>query len=125
MPPLYNPVHLAQSAALIDVLSRGRLILGVGVGYHPRYFDHFGVPIKQREGRFEESLEIIEKAWTTVGPFAHHGKYYNFSRDSFDAKALSKASATNLDWRLRAKVDSPRGTAGRCLDDGAVLRSYR
>jgi alkanesulfonate monooxygenase SsuD/methylene tetrahydromethanopterin reductase-like flavin-dependent oxidoreductase (luciferase family) len=78
MPPLYNPVHLAQSAALIDVLSRGRLIFGAGVGYHPRYFSHFGVPIKQREGRFEESLEIINKAWTTEGPFAHHGKYYNF-----------------------------------------------
>jgi alkanesulfonate monooxygenase SsuD/methylene tetrahydromethanopterin reductase-like flavin-dependent oxidoreductase (luciferase family) len=78
MPPLYNPVHLAQEAALIDVLSRGRMIFGAGVGYHPRYFDHFGVPIGQREGRFEESLEVINKAWTTVGPFAHHGKYYNF-----------------------------------------------
>jgi alkanesulfonate monooxygenase SsuD/methylene tetrahydromethanopterin reductase-like flavin-dependent oxidoreductase (luciferase family) len=78
MPPLYNPVHLAEDAALLDVLSRGRLIFGVGVGYHPRYFSHFGVPIKQREGRFEESMEIIRKAWTTVGPFAHHGKYYNY-----------------------------------------------
>jgi probable F420-dependent oxidoreductase len=78
MPPLYNPVHLAQSTALIDVLSRGRLILGVGVGYHPDYFKHFGIPIKQREGRFEETLEILQKAWTTPGPFAHHGKYFNF-----------------------------------------------
>lgn len=78
MPPLYNPVHLAQSTALIDVLSRGRLILGVGVGYHPDYFSHFGVPIKQREGRFEETLDILNKAWTTIGPFAHHGKYFHF-----------------------------------------------
>src|SRR5271170_4982739 len=73
MPPLYNPVDLAQSTALIDVLSRGRLILGVGVGYHPDYFAHLGIPIKQREGRFEETLEILQKAWTTPGPFAHHG----------------------------------------------------
>jgi probable F420-dependent oxidoreductase len=78
MPPLYNPVHLAQSTALIDVLSRGRLILGVGVGYHPDYFKHLGVPFRQREGRFEETLEILQKAWTTPGPFAHHGKYFNF-----------------------------------------------
>jgi len=78
MPPLYNPVHLAQSAALIDVLSHGRVILGMGVGYHPRYFAHFGVPLKQREGRFGESLEIIEKAWTTSGPFAYHGKYFHY-----------------------------------------------
>jgi alkanesulfonate monooxygenase SsuD/methylene tetrahydromethanopterin reductase-like flavin-dependent oxidoreductase (luciferase family) len=78
MPPLYNPVHLAQSAALIDLLSRGRLILGLGVGYHPAYFAHFGIPLKQREGRFEESLEVMNKAWTTDHPFAHHGKYYHF-----------------------------------------------
>ena len=78
MPALYNPVHLAQSTALIDVLSRGRLILGVGAGYHKDYFAHFGIPIKQREGRFEETMEIVQKAWTTVGPFAHHGKYFNF-----------------------------------------------
>jgi probable F420-dependent oxidoreductase len=90
MPPLYNPVHLAQSAALIDVLSRGRLILGVGVGYHQDYFKHFGVPIKQREGRFEETLEILEKAWTTVGPFAHHGKYFNFEAIHVTPKPFQK-----------------------------------
>jgi alkanesulfonate monooxygenase SsuD/methylene tetrahydromethanopterin reductase-like flavin-dependent oxidoreductase (luciferase family) len=90
MPPLYNPVHLAQSAALIDVMSRGRLILGVGVGYHPRYFEHFGVPIKQREGRFEEALEIIEKAWSTQGPFGHHGKYYNYPAIHLTPKPYQK-----------------------------------
>lgn len=78
MPSLYNPVHLAEEAAMIDLLSHGRLILGFGVGYHPRYFDHFGVPIKQREGRFEESLEVMRKAWTTTGPSAHHGRYYHY-----------------------------------------------
>ena len=73
MPPLYHPVHLAEQAAMIDVLSRGRLIMGVGVGYHIDYFNHFGVSIRQREGRFEECLDIMHKAWTTPGPVAHHG----------------------------------------------------
>jgi alkanesulfonate monooxygenase SsuD/methylene tetrahydromethanopterin reductase-like flavin-dependent oxidoreductase (luciferase family) len=90
MPPLYNPVHLAQATALIDVLSRGRLILGVGVGYHQDYFKHFGVAIKQREGRFEETLEILQKAWTTVGPFAHHGKYFNFEAIHVTPKPFQK-----------------------------------
>jgi len=90
MPPLYNPVNLAQETALIDVLSHGRLILGVGVGYHPRYFAHFGVPIKQREGRFEEAMEIVQKAWTTVGPFAHHGKYYNYDAIHVTPKPFQK-----------------------------------
>ena len=39
MPPLYHPVHLAEQAAMIDVLSRGRLIMGLGVGYHIDYFN--------------------------------------------------------------------------------------
>jgi alkanesulfonate monooxygenase SsuD/methylene tetrahydromethanopterin reductase-like flavin-dependent oxidoreductase (luciferase family) len=78
MPPLYDPVHLAEQFAMIDVLSRGRLILGLGVGYHPDYFNHFGVSLKQREGRFEEALEVIGKAWATIGPAAHHGKYFNY-----------------------------------------------
>ena len=78
MPPLYDPVHLAEEAAMIDLLSRGRLILGLGVGYHPRYFNHFGVPVRQREGRFEESLEVMRKAWTSDVPWSHRGKYWQF-----------------------------------------------
>jgi probable F420-dependent oxidoreductase len=123
MPPLYNPVHLAQSAALIDVLSRGRLILGVGVGYHPRYFAHFGVPIKQREGRFEETLEVLQKAWTTVGPFAHHGKYFNFDAihvtpkpfqrprppvwiGAFGPKSIARAGRLADGWTMAPFLDS-------------------
>ncbi len=123
MPPLYNPVHLAQSTALIDVLSRGRLILGVGVGYHPGYFAHMGVPFKQREGRFEETLEILEKAWTTVGPFAHHGKYFNFDAihvtpkpfqrprppiwiGAFAPKSIARAGRMADGWSMAPFLDS-------------------
>ena len=90
MPPLYDPVHLAEQAAMIDVLSRGRLILGVGVGYHADYFNHFGVPIRQREGRFEESLEILDTAWTSKGPVAHHGKYYDYDAIHVTPKPYQK-----------------------------------
>ena len=90
MPALYDPVHLAEQAAMIDLLSAGRLILGVGVGYHPRYFAHFGVPIKQREGRFEEALEVMRKAWTTVGEFSHRGKYYRYEGANLTPKPYQK-----------------------------------
>ncbi len=99
MPPLYNPVHLAEEAAMIDVLSHGRLILGFGVGYHPRYFDHFGVPIKQREGRFEESLEVMRKAWTATGPTAHHGKYYHYDAIHLTPKPYQRRTPA-VDWRV-------------------------
>ena len=78
MPALYEPIHLAEQAAAVDFMSRGRLIFGVGVGYHQGYFAHFGVPFKQREGRFVEGMELIRKAWTTEGPFSHHGKYFHY-----------------------------------------------
>ena len=61
MPPLYNPVDLAQSTALIDVLSRGRLILGVGVGYHPRYFLAFGVRLSSAKGDLKNHLKFCKR----------------------------------------------------------------
>jgi probable F420-dependent oxidoreductase len=123
MPPLYNPVHLAQSVALIDVLSRGRLILGVGVGYHPDYFAHLGIPIRQREGRFEESLEIMNRAWTTPEPFAFHGKYYNYDAihvtpkpyqrphpplwiGAFGPKSIARAGRLSDAWTMAPFFDS-------------------
>ena len=90
LPPLYNPMHLAEQAAMIDVLSGGRLIMGVGVGYHVDYFNHFGVPIKEREGRFEECLEIMNKAWTTEGPIEHHGRYYDYDAIHLTPKPYQK-----------------------------------
>lgn len=90
MPPLYHPVHLAEQAAMIDVLSRGRLIMGVGVGYHTDYFNHFGVSMRQREGRFEEYLDILHEAWTTPGPIAHHGRYYDYEAIHITPKPYQK-----------------------------------
>ena len=90
MPPLYNPVQLAEETAMIDLVSRGRLILGLGVGYHPRYFDHVGVPIKQREGRFEECVAVMRQAWTTTGPSAFHGRYYHYDAIHLTPKPYQK-----------------------------------
>ncbi|MCW3066079.1 MAG: class flavin-dependent oxidoreductase [Solirubrobacterales bacterium] len=62
-PAYYNPAHFAEQVALIDQVSRGRLVLGVGSGYHPGYFAHFGEPFDQRLGRFLETLAFMERAW--------------------------------------------------------------
>lgn len=62
-PPYYNPTHLAEDAALVDVVSRGRLILGVGAGYHEGYFSHFGEPFESRFSRYRESVDFLRKAW--------------------------------------------------------------
>ncbi|MDN4159819.1 LLM class flavin-dependent oxidoreductase [Nocardioides abyssi] len=62
-PAYYNPTHLAEQAALVDVASRGRLVLGVGSGYHEGYFRHFGEPYERRLGRFRESVRFLRRAW--------------------------------------------------------------
>src|SRR3989454_8898955 len=53
--PLYHPVMVAEEAAMVDVISRGRLILGIGAGYAPEEFASFGFSIKERGSRLEES----------------------------------------------------------------------
>ena len=73
--PLYNPVHLAEDVITLDLVSKGRIILGVGLGYQDADFRAFEVPIHQRVGRFEESVEIIRHCWRGE-PFSFHGEYH-------------------------------------------------
>jgi alkanesulfonate monooxygenase SsuD/methylene tetrahydromethanopterin reductase-like flavin-dependent oxidoreductase (luciferase family) len=62
--PLYSPLHLAKSLASLDQLSRGRLDVGLGVGGRSRMFSAFGVESSTLVGRFNESLDLIERLWT-------------------------------------------------------------
>lgn len=76
--PYYNPMHLAEDVAMIDLMSKGRVKLGVGLGYHPDYFRLFAAPYNERFSRFEESLEILRKAWSSHERFSYYGKRYQF-----------------------------------------------
>jgi alkanesulfonate monooxygenase len=62
--PLRNPVVSAKVLSSLDVISSGRLILGVATGWYAREFDAVGVPFKQRGRRFERNLDILLKLWT-------------------------------------------------------------
>jgi probable F420-dependent oxidoreductase len=59
-----NPVQLAKSLATLDQLSRGRVILGVGLGGGTRNYAAFGVPAERRVARFEEALKVMKALWT-------------------------------------------------------------
>ncbi|MBX6424812.1 MAG: LLM class flavin-dependent oxidoreductase [Variibacter sp.] len=76
--PWHNPVLIAEQAATIDLLSGGRLDFGVGKGYRHNEFSGFAIPIEEAEARFEESLEVITKAWTSTERFSHQGRYWRF-----------------------------------------------
>jgi alkanesulfonate monooxygenase SsuD/methylene tetrahydromethanopterin reductase-like flavin-dependent oxidoreductase (luciferase family) len=62
--PLLNPVHVAEDAVTLDLLSGGRYVLGMGVGYREAEFNTFNVPLKERVPRLTESVEIMRRLWT-------------------------------------------------------------
>ncbi|HIF09535.1 MAG TPA: LLM class flavin-dependent oxidoreductase [Sneathiellales bacterium] len=76
-PTYHHPVHLAEQLACIDNLSRGRLTFGAGVGYHRDYFRQYGVPFEKRGKRFEETLEVLNGAWTE-DEFNYAGEFYQY-----------------------------------------------
>ena len=76
-PTFHHPIHLAETLAAVDNLSRGRLVFGAGVGYHEDYFRCFGVPFEERGARFEEVMDCIIGAWTE-DEFNYQGKYFQF-----------------------------------------------
>jgi alkanesulfonate monooxygenase SsuD/methylene tetrahydromethanopterin reductase-like flavin-dependent oxidoreductase (luciferase family) len=61
---LHHPVEVAEQIASLDVLWRGRFVLGVGLGYRDVEFDAFRVPRGQRRRLFEENLTLIKRLWT-------------------------------------------------------------
>jgi probable F420-dependent oxidoreductase len=72
-----NPVILAKELSAIDVLSKGRLIFGVGVGYVKGEFDAIGVPFEERGPRTSEHIEAIRALWTQDQP-SFDGKFTSF-----------------------------------------------
>lgn len=62
--PLYHPVRLAEDVAQLDVMSQGRVILGVAIGYREEEFAAFQTPLKGRGAQFEEMIALIKRLWT-------------------------------------------------------------
>ena len=60
----HHPVRLAEDVAMLDVISNGRLVLGIAIGYKPDEFALYGVALEKRGARFEEQLAIMKGLWT-------------------------------------------------------------
>ena len=76
--PWHNPVLLAEQAATLDLISGGRLDFGVGKGYRHNEFSGFRIPMEEAEPRFEESIEVMTKAFVSRARFSHRGKFWQF-----------------------------------------------
>jgi alkanesulfonate monooxygenase SsuD/methylene tetrahydromethanopterin reductase-like flavin-dependent oxidoreductase (luciferase family) len=75
--PLNHPLRVASEAAFADVLSGGRLLLGLGSGYAPYEFAGYDVDLDSRRERFKEGLEIVKRALAGE-TFSHSGRFYSF-----------------------------------------------
>jgi len=73
--PLYHPMTVAEEGAMVDMISDGRLILGIGAGYAPEEFAAFGCSLKERGSRMEEGAALLARLWTEEH-VSHRGKHY-------------------------------------------------
>jgi alkanesulfonate monooxygenase SsuD/methylene tetrahydromethanopterin reductase-like flavin-dependent oxidoreductase (luciferase family) len=76
--PWHNPVLLAEQAATLDLISGGRLDLGVGKGYRHSEFKGFQIAPEEAEARFDEALQVMVRAWTERRRFSHRGRFWHF-----------------------------------------------
>lgn len=74
--PLHNPVLAAEEVAAVDVLSGGRLDIGIGAGYRPGDFNALGIDFAQRGSLLDEALELFLRALTDPGPFSFAGVHF-------------------------------------------------
>jgi alkanesulfonate monooxygenase SsuD/methylene tetrahydromethanopterin reductase-like flavin-dependent oxidoreductase (luciferase family) len=77
--PLHHPVHVAEDCAVIDLATKGRLVLSIGAGYQALDYQAFGVPAERPGARTEEALAIVRRAWTGE-PFSFEGEFFRYEK---------------------------------------------
>ncbi len=115
--PLYNPVAVAEEAATLDVLSGGRYVLGVGLGYRPEECAAFGVGWKERAGRLTEGVEVIRRLWSE-DTVRHEGRYYRIDGQGTSLKPVRKPGPPI--W-IAAVADPAIRRAARIGDGWVIL----
>ena len=75
--PFHHPLRLAEQMALVDIISNGRLDVGVGRGNRPAEFAGYRVPQIESRNRFDETVEIMRLAWTQER-FSFHGRFFDY-----------------------------------------------
>ena len=73
--PLHHPVRLAEDLLMLDWITRGRVVLGMGIGHQVPDFEAYGVPREERAAVFEEALDVLELALAGE-PYSYEGRYF-------------------------------------------------
>lgn len=88
--PLRHPTVVAKEVSTLDILSKGRVILGIGVGgENPKEFEACGVDVKERGARTNEGLKLVRNLWTK-DEVTHKGRFFNMEGISMLPKSVQK-----------------------------------
>jgi probable F420-dependent oxidoreductase len=87
--PWYPPVQLARQLTSIDVISRGRLLPGFGIGWSPEEYQAAGAPFRRRGAQLDELLDALDALWTT-NPVQHEGARWSIPESWIDLKPVHR-----------------------------------
>lgn len=86
---IHTPAYVAEQGATLDVLTEGRFVFGVGLGYRPEEFEGMGVEMKTRVSRFMEILEVSKRLWTE-DVVNHRGRHFTLTNAQLTLKPVQK-----------------------------------
>lgn len=117
-----NPVVLAKEMASLDVVSRGRLILGVGAGYLHQEFRALGIPFDERGARTDEAIDVLRTLWNQSHP-SFRGRFTSFNNIQAQPRPVQPGGPPIVvggtsDAALRRAVRKAAGWYGFALDAG-------
>src|SRR6266567_5214979 len=118
--PMWHPLRLAEDFATVDILTGGRIVFGVGRGYHTREVETFGSPLRDQEANralFEEQVDIIFNAFNNER-FSYKGKYYTLPPDvPYRGYTLKELTLVPRPFKLPVECWQPiQGGSMRALD---------
>jgi alkanesulfonate monooxygenase SsuD/methylene tetrahydromethanopterin reductase-like flavin-dependent oxidoreductase (luciferase family) len=115
--PLHNPVEIAEVGAFLDVITGGRFMLGVGLGYRPEEFAIFGVPMTERVSRLAEGVEIIRRLWSE-DKVTHRGRHWSFENLTIRPRPIQRPRPPIL---VGSQVPAGIARAARIADGWLVV----
>lgn len=134
--PFRNPIEVAESYAMVDMLSDGRLVLGVGSGYLRHEFDGFGIDPGEKRDRFDEALGIVRRL-LEGGRVSHEGRYYHLADVALNVRPvqrphpplyvaiLRKEAAYHVGLKGQNILSVPYASVDRFEEVAEIIREYR
>ncbi|WP_433605603.1 LLM class flavin-dependent oxidoreductase [Dactylosporangium sp. CA-139114] len=112
--PLHDPLRLAEDIAALDVLSGGRVSIGVGRGYQPSEFAGFGIPLAESKERYQETLEVLRLALSQES-FSYHGKFFTYDNITTYPRPYTPGGPPILQGTVSPDSFRDRGAVGESI----------